>query len=76
MYFSYCYIYLMKISYYINIQKIWSNIYPEIILMDYLFNPINNIKEDKATLIITLLIDLQEDYRFYVKQNFLKYILK
>lgn len=57
-------------------QKLWPNIKPEIILMDYLFDSKNHINENHATLIIALLLDLQEDYRYFVKRSFLKYILK
>ncbi|XP_037908989.1 dynein heavy chain 3, axonemal [Hermetia illucens] len=57
-------------------EKLWPGIYPEVMLMDYLFNPEHHVREDEAVLIISCLIDLQEDYRHHVKRAFLRYILK
>lgn len=45
-------------------------------LLDYLFNANHHVPEEQALLIIALLIDLQEDYRYLVKRSFIKYILK
>lgn len=45
-------------------------------LLDYLFNPDNQVPIEKATLIITLLIDLQDDFRYHTKRAFLKFILR
>lgn len=56
-------------------KKYWPNVYPEIILMDFLFKSHNNIPLNEAILILTLLIDLQEDFRSLFKREFLKYLL-
>ena len=56
-------------------QKLWPEIHPEIILLDFLFNSKYSIQKDKAVYLIILLMDLQEDYKHRVKRNFLKRIL-
>lgn len=48
----------------------------ELILYDYLFDHRHHVKEEEATMVIALLMDLQEDYRYAVKRAFIKYILK
>ncbi|XP_055840841.1 dynein axonemal heavy chain 3 isoform X1 [Episyrphus balteatus] len=57
-------------------EKLWPHVYPEVILMDYLFNSDHRVQQDAAILIISCLIDLQEDFRYHVKRAFLRYILK
>lgn len=57
-------------------MKIWPNVKPEIIFMDFLFNPENKIRRDVAVMIICLLMDLQEDYRHHTKRGFLRFILQ
>lgn len=65
---------LVSICFYV--QKLWPEIYPEVILLDYLFNGERQINATVAVLIISCIIDLQEDFRYYVKRNFLRYLLK
>lgn len=57
-------------------EKLWPEVKSEIILMDFLFNPENKIRRETAVMIICLLMDLQEDYRFNVKRGFMRYILQ
>ncbi|XP_059216601.1 dynein axonemal heavy chain 3 isoform X2 [Stomoxys calcitrans] len=57
-------------------HKLWPRIFPEVMLMDYLFTSERQIPTDVAVLIISCLIDLQEDFRYYVKRAFLRYLLK
>ncbi|XP_055607362.1 dynein axonemal heavy chain 3 isoform X2 [Uranotaenia lowii] len=57
-------------------EKLWPSIYPEVILMDYIFDPEHNVHRDQAVYLMILLLDLQEDYRFHVKRSFIRYILK
>lgn len=57
-------------------EQLWPNIYPEVILMDYLFDADHGVSRDQAVFFIILLMDLQEDYRYYVKRSFLRYILR
>uniref|UniRef100_A0A1B0B0B8 Dynein heavy chain 3, axonemal n=1 Tax=Glossina palpalis gambiensis TaxID=67801 RepID=A0A1B0B0B8_9MUSC len=57
-------------------EKLWPNIFPEVILMDYLFSHERHIPTDVAVLIISCLIDLQEDFRYNVKRAFLRYLLQ
>uniref|UniRef100_A0AAG5CMI6 Uncharacterized protein n=1 Tax=Anopheles atroparvus TaxID=41427 RepID=A0AAG5CMI6_ANOAO len=57
-------------------EKLWPNIYPEVILMDYLFDPDHGVQRDQAVYFVILLMDLQEDYRYHVKRAFLRYILR
>ncbi|XP_075164298.1 dynein heavy chain 3, axonemal [Haematobia irritans] len=57
-------------------EKFWPRIFPEVMLMDYLFTSEKQIPPDVAVLIISCLIDLQEDFRYYVKRAFLRYLLK
>lgn len=45
-------------------------------MYDYLFDQRNHVKEEEATMLIALLMDLQEDFRYAVKRAFIKYILK
>lgn len=58
------------------VQKLWPSIAPEVILMDYLFESKNQIPESKATMTIALLLDLQEDFKYHVKLQFLRYIFQ
>lgn len=57
-------------------EKLWPNIKNEVIFMDFLFNPENKIRREVAVMIICLLMDLQEDYRYHVKRGFLRNILQ
>ncbi|KAL1398756.1 hypothetical protein pipiens_008712 [Culex pipiens pipiens] len=57
-------------------EKLWPNIHPEVILLDYLFDPEHNVHRDQAVYLVILLMDLQEDYRYHVKRSFLRYILR
>lgn len=57
-------------------EKLWSGVKPEAMLMDFLFNPENKIRRELAVMIIGLLMDLQEDYRFNVKRGFMRFILQ
>lgn len=56
--------------------KLWPNVHPEIMLLDFLFNPENKIPKHLAAYLIVLLIDLQEDYRNHIKRGFIKYLLR
>jgi len=44
--------------------------------MDYLFVGERAVPPDFAILIIVCLIDLQEDFRYFVKRAFLRYLLQ
>lgn len=57
-------------------MKQFPNISPEIILLDYLFNPENRIPKHTAVYIIILLLDLQEDFRNHIKRGFMRYLLR
>lgn len=57
-------------------EKLWPNIKKEIIFMDFLFNPENKIRREVAVMIVCLMLDLQEDYRYQVKRGFLRNILQ
>ncbi|XP_054732574.1 dynein axonemal heavy chain 3-like [Anastrepha obliqua] len=57
-------------------EKLWPEIYPEVMLLDFLFNGERQINATVAVLIISCIIDLQEDFRYYVKRGFLRYLLK
>lgn len=57
-------------------EKLWPEVKAEIIFMDFLFNPEHKIRREVAVMIICLLMDLQEDYRFHSKRGFLRYILQ
>lgn len=57
-------------------RKHWPHIHLEVIFMDFLFNPINNVPRNEATLLIVLLIDLQEDFRLMIKRDFIKYFMR
>lgn len=46
------------------------------LLMNYLFNPRNQVKESEAILIIVLLLDLQQDFRLAIKQSLLRFLLR
>lgn len=54
--------------------------YPDVnevlIFLDFIFNPINGVREEDATLLAVLIHDLQEDFRYAVKRMFLRYLLK
>ncbi|KAM7358169.1 uncharacterized protein ACRADG_003223 [Cochliomyia hominivorax] len=57
-------------------EKLWPKLHIEVMLMDYLFTSERQIPTDVAVLIISCLIDLQEDYRYYVKRAFIRYLLR
>ncbi|CRK99186.1 CLUMA_CG012500, isoform A [Clunio marinus] len=57
-------------------QKLWPNVKYEMIFMDFLFNPENKIRREEAVMIICLLLDLQEDFRYNIKRGFMRYILQ
>lgn len=57
-------------------KLLWPNIKPEIILLDYLFDTKNHVRESEAILIIILLIDLQEDFRYAIKNSIMKFLLR
>lgn len=57
-------------------EKLWPNIKSEVMFMDFLFNPENRIRREVAVMIVCLLLDLQEDYRYHVKRGFLRSILR
>lgn len=44
--------------------------------MDYLFVGERAIPLGMSIIIIVCLIDLQEDFRYYVKRSFLRYLLQ
>ncbi|TMW46362.1 hypothetical protein DOY81_008561, partial [Sarcophaga bullata] len=50
-------------------EKLWPKLHIEVMLMDYLFTSERQIPTDVAVLIISCLIDLQEDFRYYVKRG-------
>lgn len=56
--------------------KHWPNISREVILLDFLFDSENKIPKHLAVFITILLMDLQEDYKNYIKRGFIKYLLK
>ncbi|XP_053695545.1 dynein axonemal heavy chain 3 [Sabethes cyaneus] len=57
-------------------EKLWPNVHPEVMLLDYLFDPEHNVRRDQAVYLTILLMDLQEDYRYHVKRSFLRHILR
>lgn len=57
-------------------MKLWPNIHPEIMLLEFLFNLENKIPKHFGAFLIVLLMDLQEDYRNHIKRGFIKYLLK
>lgn len=57
-------------------EKLWPGVKCEVMFMDFLFNPENKIRRETAVMIICLLMDLQEDYRFHTKRGFMRYILQ
>lgn len=57
-------------------QMLWPNVKAELILVDYLFNPMHKIKESEALLITVLLMDLQQDFRATLKRRLLKSMLR
>lgn len=57
-------------------EKLWPGVKRELMLMDFLFNPENKVRREVAVMIICLLMDLQEDYRFNTKRGFMRYILQ
>lgn len=57
-------------------EKLWPTVKSEVIFMDFLFNPEHKIRREVAVMIICLLLDLQEDYRFHTKRGFLRNILQ
>lgn len=44
--------------------------------MDYLFDAKNHITESEAVLLIVLLLDLQEDFRYAIKRSILAFLLR
>lgn len=58
------------------VQMLWPNVKPEIILVDYLFDPKHKIKETEAVLIVVLLMDLQQDFRATLKRHLLKSLMR
>lgn len=44
--------------------------------MHYLFGQKHHVKESEAMLIITLLLDLQEDFRLAIKQSTLRFLMR
>lgn len=59
-----------------SMQVYWPNIKDELILMHYLFSPKYRVKNSEAILIIILLLDLQEDFRFFIKQSIMRFLLR
>lgn len=57
-------------------EKLWPEVKVEVMFMDFLFNPKHKVRREVAVLIICLLMDLHEDYRFNTKRGFMKYILQ
>lgn len=57
-------------------ERLWPEIKSEVMLMDFLFNPEHKIRRETAVMIISLLMDLQEDYRYCMKRALMRYILK
>lgn len=57
-------------------EKLWPGVKTEMMFMDFLFNSENKIRREVAVMIICLLMDLQEDYRFNIKRGFLRNILQ
>lgn len=60
----------------VNEEKLWPEIKLEVMLMDFLYNPENKVRREKAVMIICLLMDLEEDFRYSVKRSFMRFILK
>jgi dynein heavy chain len=60
----------------VNEEKLWPEIKLEVMLMDFLYNPENKIRREVAVMIICLLMDLQEDFRYSMKRNFMRCILQ
>lgn len=60
----------------VNEEKLWPEIKLEVMLMDFLYNPENKIRREVAVMIISLLMDLQEDFRYSIKRNFMRCILQ
>lgn len=58
------------------IQRRSPNTPAEIMLMDYLFNAKNQVNENEAVLLIALLLDLQEDFRYAIKRSILTFLLR
>lgn len=74
-----------KLKYLTEAYKYWKTvrahtppeIRSEVILMDFLFDPDRvDVRLDDATMIIALLIDLQEDFRDCVRRDFLSAVLQ
>lgn len=57
-------------------EKLWPGVKLEVMLMDFLFNPENKIRREIAVMIICLLMDLQEDFRYSIKRGFMRNILR
>lgn len=57
-------------------EKLWPGIKLEVILLDFLFNPENKVRRETAVMIMCLLMDLQEDYRYNIKRGFMRNILR
>jgi dynein heavy chain len=56
-------------------ERLWPEIKSEVMLMDFLFNPENKVRRETAVMIISLLMDLQEDYRYCIKRALVRFIL-
>lgn len=57
-------------------ERLWPEIKNEVMLMDFLFNPENKIRREVAVMVVSLLMDLQEDYRYSIKRALMRFILK
>uniref|UniRef100_A0A1B0EXW2 AAA+ ATPase domain-containing protein n=1 Tax=Lutzomyia longipalpis TaxID=7200 RepID=A0A1B0EXW2_LUTLO len=57
-------------------KLLWPNIHPEVMLMDFLFNPDRQIRPETATMIMSLLMDLEEDYRNAIRRYVLQKVLQ
>jgi dynein heavy chain len=56
-------------------KKLWPDVKMEVMLMDFLFNPENKVRREIAVMIICLLMDLEEDFRYSIKRHFMRNIL-
>lgn len=69
--------YLMQTDYVdFRVQISWPRVKSEIILLNYLFNPKYQVKENEALLIIVLLLDLQQDFRLAIKRSTVRFLLR
>ncbi|GAB0093009.1 Dynein heavy chain [Sergentomyia squamirostris] len=56
-------------------KTLWPNIQPEVMLMDFLFNSNRQIRPEIATMIMSLLMDLEEDFRHGLRRHILRKVL-